>query len=63
MNDASTDNSDEVYRKYLDFYNIDKNTYAYVENKDRKTALENIYTASHDYCSPDSIAVNLDADD
>ena len=63
INDASTDNSDEMYRRYLDFYNIDKTTYAYVENKDRKTALENIYTASHDYCSPDSVAVNLDADD
>ena len=39
INDASTDNSDEMYRRYLDFYNIDKTTYAYVENKDRKTAL------------------------
>jgi glycosyltransferase involved in cell wall biosynthesis len=63
INDASTDNGDYVYRKYLDFYNINKDKYVYVENIDRKTALENIYIATHQYCSPDSIAINLDADD
>lgn len=30
MNDASTDNSDYIYRKYLDFYKIDPEKYAYV---------------------------------
>lgn len=63
INDASTDNSDELYRKYLSFHQINPDTYAYIENKDRKTALENIYTATHDYCSPDSVVLNLDADD
>jgi glycosyltransferase involved in cell wall biosynthesis len=63
INDASTDNSDELYRKYFDFYQISKDSYAYVENKERKTALENIYIATHEYCSPDSIVLNLDADD
>ena len=29
-NDASTDGSDELYRKYFDFYNIDKSKYSYV---------------------------------
>ena len=63
INDASTDNSDEVYRKWFDFYNIDRKNYIYIENRDHKTALENIYIATHDYCSPDSIALTLDADD
>lgn len=63
INDASTDNGDEVYRKYFNFYGIDPDRYAYIENQDRKTALENIYIATHDYCSPDSIVLNLDADD
>lgn len=63
INDASTDNSDEIYRKYLDFYNIDKNKYVYIDNDIRKNALENTYIAIHKYCSPDSIVVNVDADD
>ena len=63
INDASTDNSDEVYRKYLDFYDIDKSTYIYIENKDHKTAVENFYIGTHEYCSPDSIVMTLDADD
>jgi cellulose synthase/poly-beta-1,6-N-acetylglucosamine synthase-like glycosyltransferase len=29
INDVSTDGSDEVYRKYLNFYNISKSVYAY----------------------------------
>jgi glycosyltransferase involved in cell wall biosynthesis len=32
VNDASNDGSGEVYRKYLDFYNIDRSRYVYVEN-------------------------------
>jgi cellulose synthase/poly-beta-1,6-N-acetylglucosamine synthase-like glycosyltransferase len=32
INDASNDGSGEVYRKYLDFYNIDRSRYVYVEN-------------------------------
>lgn len=29
----------------------------------RNTALENIYIATHDYCSEDSVVLNLDGDD
>ena len=47
INDASTDNSDETYRKYLDFYDIDKSTYIYIENKVHKTAVENFYIGTH----------------
>lgn len=47
INDASTDGSDELFRNYLHFYNIDKSKYVYIENKKRLTALENIYIATH----------------
>ena len=30
INDASTDGSDEVYRKYFEFYQIDKAHYTYI---------------------------------
>jgi glycosyltransferase involved in cell wall biosynthesis len=63
MNDASTDGSDELFRKYLHFYNIKKENYVYVENYKRRTALENIYMATHYYCSEDSVIVNMDGDD
>ena len=52
-----------IYRKYLNFYNIDKNKYVYIENDVRKSALENTYLAIHNYCSPDSIVVTVDGDD
>ena len=32
INDVSTDRTDEMYRKYLDFYNIDKSRYVYINN-------------------------------
>jgi glycosyltransferase involved in cell wall biosynthesis len=51
INDASTDGSDELFRKYLHFYAISRDKYVYIENKQRHTALENIYTATHFYCS------------
>lgn len=63
INDASNDGSDEIYRKYLDFYKIDPQKYVYIENSERLTALENIYMATHYYCSEDSVVINMDADD
>lgn len=32
INDASTDGSDELFRKYFQFYNISKTKYVYIEN-------------------------------
>ena len=63
IDDASTDKSEEVYRMYLDFYGIEKSSFIFIENKERKTALENIYIATHSYCSTDSVAMVVDADD
>ena len=63
INDASTDGSDEVYRKYFEFYQIDKAHYTYIENQERITSLENLYLATINHCSKDSIVITLDADD
>jgi glycosyltransferase involved in cell wall biosynthesis len=63
LNDASTDDSDSTYRKYLDFYGIDPERYAYILNSERKTALENIYIGVREYCSEDSIVHIVDGDD
>ena len=63
INDASTDGSDELFRNYLRHYGINPHRYVYIENLQRKTALENIYMAAHEYCSTDSVLVNLDGDD
>ena len=52
-----------MYRKYLNHYGISPEKYVYVENAVRKTALENIYTATYEYCSADSVVVTVDADD
>ena len=39
INDASNDGSDELFRKYINHYEIDPNKYVYLENSQRKTAL------------------------
>ena len=63
VNDASDDGSDEVYRKYFAFHNLSSERFVYIENKVRKTALENIYDLVMNHCSEDSIVFNIDADD
>ena len=63
VNDASDDGSDEVYRKYFAFHNLSSDKFVYIENKVRKTALENIYDLIMNHCSEDSIVFNIDADD
>ena len=63
IDDASTDRSVEVYRKYLEFHNIDRSRYVFISNKQNKGSLENIYNSVHQYCSTDSIVSSPDADD
>ena len=63
INDASTDGSDQLYKKYLNFYNIDKSIYSFVNNTQRLFTLENYYKAVYDYCSSDSIVIGVDGDD
>lgn len=62
-NDASPDGSDEVYRKYFEFYRIPADKYVYVNNTERKGAMANDYAANHQYCSEDAISLHLDGDD
>lgn len=63
IDDASSDGTDEVIRNYLLFHNISKDRYVFISNAQRKTALENIYSAVWSHCSEDSIVINLDGDD
>ncbi len=63
INDASTDKSNETYRKYFEFYRIDKSKYVYIENAVRVTALQNIYESIMNECSLDSAMMMLDGDD
>lgn len=63
INDASSDGSDLLYRKYLHFYQINPERYVYISNPTRKTAMENLYSAITKHCSEDSIVINLDGDD
>ena len=63
INDASNDGSDELFRKYLHHHEIDPSKYVYIENKHRKTGLENLVHAIYNYCSDDSVVVTVDADD
>ena len=63
INDASNDGSDFIYRKYLNFHNIPKDKYAYIENHKHKTTMENIYDAVFNVCSDDSIVLIVDGDD
>ena len=63
VNDASTDGTDELYRKYFEFYNIDPKKYVYVQNKIRVTALRNIYENSIKHCGLEDVVMTLDADD
>ena len=63
IDDGSTDGSDALYRKYLEFYGIDPANYVYYHNQQNKGSLENVYDAIHNHCAPDSIAMVLDGDD
>ena len=63
INDASTDDSDEVFRSFFRFHAIDKQRYTYIENVWRTFALQNIYFASINNCGKDSIILTLDGDD
>lgn len=63
IDDVSSDGSREIYRNYFKFYKIDKKYYTYIENRQRVTALQNIYRASINHCSADSVVVTVDGDD
>ena len=63
VNDASTDGTDIIIRRYIDFLQIPKDKYVYFSQKKRRTALENTYEAIMQVCSNDSIVTVVDGDD
>ena len=63
VNDASTDGTDIIIRRYIDFLQIPKDKYVYLSHKKRRTALENTYEAIMQVCSNDSIVTVVDGDD
>jgi len=63
VNDASDDGSDEIYRKFLAFHALSSEKYVYIENKVKKSTLENIYDLVMNHCSEDSIILKIDPED
>lgn len=63
IDDASTDGSIEIYKKYLQFYRIDKKYYTLLSNQKKVGALANQYFAVKNYCNKDAIALHVDGDD
>lgn len=63
VDDASNDGSGAIFQKYLDFYDIPKDQYAFITNNKHEGALSNIYSAAKQYCSEDSIVMSIDGDD
>ena len=47
----------------MDHYQIEPSKYRYINNQQRKGAMENIYNAIYNYCSNDSKAIFIDGDD
>lgn len=63
IDDVSNDGSQELYRKYLDFYEISPQKYIFIANSQRKTALENIDIAIRKHCGDRQIFTLVDLDD
>ena len=63
IDDASTDGSIQIYKKYLDFYKIDKKYYTLISNTKKVAALSNHFFGALLQCEKNSIVLNLDADD
>ncbi len=61
--DGSNDGSDELFRRYFEFYRIPASKYVYVHNSESRGAMKNSYNANHRFCSEDGISVHLDGDD
>lgn len=59
INSQSDDNTNVLIRKYLDFYNIPKEKYAYLVTQKKIGGLEGIYDTIHRYCSADSVVVEI----
>ena len=63
IDDASTDNTALLIRRYLDYYNISSRKAELIVNKINKKALQNIYQATLNNCIEQQIVVLIDGDD
>jgi len=63
IDDASTDGSVEIYKKYLEFYSIDKKYYTLIANKKSVKSMANHFFGMLFHCPVNSITLTLDADD
>lgn len=63
IDDASTDNTPTIIKKYLDFYDISEKKCELVANTENKKALENIYMAIMNRCDGYEVAMIVDGDD
>lgn len=48
---------DEVIRRYLSFYRVNKSRYVYIENYEERSRIEMLYNAMVHHCSFDSMAI------
>lgn len=62
IDDASKDSNFELIQQFVEENPIPQTIYL-IKNKERLSALPNIYTAATQYCTPDDILVLLDGDD
>lgn len=63
IDDASTDNTPAIVKKYLNFYDIPEKKCELIVNKENKKALENIYMAIMNRCDGYEVAAIVDGDD
>jgi len=63
IDDCSDDSTAKLIAKHLKWRNASSNNFILIQNKKRRTALENIYYAAHKYCDYNQILFNIDGDD
>jgi glycosyltransferase involved in cell wall biosynthesis len=63
VDDASTDSTVALIRKYLSFHRIPPTKALLLVNSRPKKALENIYTAAMEKCGLEEVVVVVDGDD
>ena len=63
IDDASTDGTIELYKKYFMHHKIDKKYYTLISNTKQITGMPNYFFGILNHCSKDSIVIMNDADD
>lgn len=63
VDDASGDGTWERISKHLRWRNFSKDKFIVIRNRERRTAVENIYYITHKYCDYNQLAYIVDGDD